>query len=691
MAAGSVSGSVLQAGVVHGDVHFHAGGTPQVVPRQLLPADEHFIGRQRELALLDSTIREQSGSSPTVVLLKGQGGVGKTALAVHWLARLTDRFPDGQIFAELVDTAGDPVAPEDLLGQFLRALGVDPQYVPTGLAERAALFRSVTVPRSLALLLDNAFSAAQVRAVLPASGSSLVVVTSRRPLLGLVARGAHVVQVDPLDADSALELLERRVGMARVRAERNHAAVLAKLCGGLPIALCVAAALTVSRRSRSLAWTAEELREEHRRLEVLSVDEDMSVRATFDLSYAELPELAARTYRSLGWCPAARWSVHLIAAATATDLAEAQRATDQLADASLLEELGDGYYQFHDLIRVHARERALIEDPRPTRSAAVRRTVQWYLLVAQSAARAVMPSRRVLTYDLDGTGARPVVPSGVDRYDTALRWLELERRNLIACVRTASEESWYDLAYHLADSMQPLFIVHKHLRDAVEVDEIALHAAQAMGDLDAQNNMSKRLARASARLGAFDEARRHVDSMLEQNRRRGNRRGEASALKSRGIVYVQTGQLQLAVAAFREALALMSEVGQARSQGLLLINLGETLLTLGQVSEAVAHLDTARRLLSTLDTPDHYNAARAAIVLGHAHVQGGRYDTARELLHLALATVTELQSAFEQARAHHALAELARRTGDEVAAGQHEQAAVELSGRPELTGLDPEG
>jgi tetratricopeptide (TPR) repeat protein len=689
VAAGSVSGNVLQAGVVHGDVHFHPGSRMPTVPRQLLPPDEHFTGRLQELDLLDRLIQEHSGSSPVVVLLKGPGGVGKTALALRWLAQLTDRFPDGQIYADLVDTVGHPVVPEDLLGQFLRALGVDPQHVPTGLAERAALFRSVTARRSLVLLLDNAFSAAQVRAVLPTSGTSLVVTTSRHPLLGLVARGAQVVQVNPLDPTSALKLLEQRVGTAVVDAEQKHAAALTQLCGGLPIALCVAAALTVSRPRRSLARTAEELREEHRRLEVLSVDEDMSVRATFDASYAVLPELAARAYRSLGLCPGARWSVHLIAAATATDLAEAQRAADQLVNASLVEEFSDGYYRFHDLIRVHARERALTEDPRPTRSAAVRRMVEWYLVVARSAAKAVMPVRRILNYDPDRTEAPLFMPTGVGRYDTALRWLEEERRNLVAGVRTASEESWYDLAYHLADVIQPLFIVHKHLRDAVEVDEIALHAAQALGDLDAQTNMSKRLARANTRLGEFDKAKRQVESMLELNRRHGDRRGEASALKSQGILFLATGQLELAMAAFRDALALMTEVGGPRAQGLLHIDLGETLLALGQLDSAAAHLDRARSLLSTLD--DHYNAARATIALARVQTQDDRYDTARELLHDALTTMTELHSAFYQIRAHNALAELARRTGDERTSAGHERAAAELAGSPGLAGLEPEG
>jgi hypothetical protein len=45
----------------------------------------HFLGREQELALLDSAIL---GGSWSVVALLGPGGQGKTAIAQHWLDRL---------------------------------------------------------------------------------------------------------------------------------------------------------------------------------------------------------------------------------------------------------------------------------------------------------------------------------------------------------------------------------------------------------------------------------------------------------------------------------------------------------------------------------------------------------------------------------------------------------------------------
>ncbi len=122
------------------------------------------------------------------------------ALALRWLGEVAERFPNGSLYADLALSTGQPVAPEDVLGYFLRALGVAPQRVPPGLAERTALYRSVTAQLDLVVLLDNAASAAQAKVLLPVAPNSLAVVTSRRPLLGLVATGAHAVQVDPLAA-----------------------------------------------------------------------------------------------------------------------------------------------------------------------------------------------------------------------------------------------------------------------------------------------------------------------------------------------------------------------------------------------------------------------------------------------------------------------------------------------------------
>ena len=147
----------MQAGAVHGDVHFHnASEVRSPVPRQLVPPPPGFTDRSVELSALDDMLEH-----PGVVVLKGRGGMGKTALALRWLDKTAHRFPDGHLFAELALSTGDAVTAEDVLGQFLRSLGIPPDRVPVGLAERAALYRSVTADKVLALLLDNALSAAR--------------------------------------------------------------------------------------------------------------------------------------------------------------------------------------------------------------------------------------------------------------------------------------------------------------------------------------------------------------------------------------------------------------------------------------------------------------------------------------------------------------------------------------------------
>jgi hypothetical protein len=133
-------------------------------------------------------------------------------------------------------------------GQFLRAMGVPPDRVPAELGEAAGLWRSVTTGRSLAVLLDDAVSAAQVRAVLPGAGPSLVVVTSRRRLSGLAVDGAHFTELGPLAEDDAVKLLGRLAG-GRVQDEPQAARAVVRLCGRLPLAVSVSGARLAAKLS----------------------------------------------------------------------------------------------------------------------------------------------------------------------------------------------------------------------------------------------------------------------------------------------------------------------------------------------------------------------------------------------------------------------------------------------------------
>ncbi|MET0236895.1 MAG: tetratricopeptide repeat protein [Kibdelosporangium sp.] len=677
--SGAVGGPVLQAGSVHGGVHFHGADLAAMIPRQLVAPPEHFANRRRELADLESASERSGGRMPPVVLLKGQGGVGKTALALRWLDQARERFPNGQLYAELSRPTGEPVAPDEILGQFLRALGVSPERVPVSLAERTALFRSVTADRRLAVLLDDAVSAAQVKVLVPASATSLVVVTSRRPLIGLLAAGATTIKVGPLDHAGALELLERLVGAERVATERGPAEQLVRLCGGLPLALCVAAALTVSRPTRSLAWMAGELTDEERRLEVLSVEEDLSVRSTFDLSYRDLPPQAAAAYQALGLHRGAVFRLELVAAATNTPVREASRAIDHLLDASLIDELDDGYFRLHDLVQAHANALAETEGRLPL-PVVRRRMVEWYLIAARTAGHAVLPARRILPYQPTAEFAA----TGLDQPEFALRWMERQRADLLAAVRAAEEHGWPDLAYLLVHALQPLFLVYKNYLDAIEAGDIALRAAQSMADPAAANSVRKRLARAYIRLDRFEEAHHQISLMLDSARAYDDRRGEASGLKSLGMLYVSSADFERAIEYFGLALTILSELGRRRSQGLILIDIGMALSELGRLRDAEQHLIRAQRMLSTLSTPDRHNTARAATALGMVHVHLGDHTRAREELHSALDVFTELGFDVDRGHAHQALAELHASMGDVAAAQTHRDIATGMLARSPL-------
>lgn len=189
------AGAVVQAGVVHGDVHVGVPGRPGLpVPRQLPLAMRGFVNRQAQLAALDALAREADDPSEpvrpvTVSIIAGAPGVGKTALAVYWAHRERARYRDGDLYVDLRGYGPGPrVEAAQALETLLRGLGVAPDRIPADLDGRAAMYRSLLDGRRMLVLIDNAASADQVRPLLPASPHCLVIVTSRNSLPGLTAR-----------------------------------------------------------------------------------------------------------------------------------------------------------------------------------------------------------------------------------------------------------------------------------------------------------------------------------------------------------------------------------------------------------------------------------------------------------------------------------------------------------------------
>ncbi|GAB4008958.1 hypothetical protein GCM10029992_66740 [Glycomyces albus] len=219
------------------------------VPSTLPPTTARFTGRDEQLAALDQALAAGGAGS---AVISGMGGVGKTALAVHWAHRVAAEFPDGRLYLNL--RGFDPAAPEadpgPALGAALRALGVEPDRVPADIDEQTGLYRTVLADRKILVVLDNVRDTRQARPLLPSSPGSFTVITSRDPLLGLVVGGARPIPLQALTGDESQRLLNR-FGTTGVDADSRAGRRVLRICGGLPLALSLVGAWVAARPQAS--------------------------------------------------------------------------------------------------------------------------------------------------------------------------------------------------------------------------------------------------------------------------------------------------------------------------------------------------------------------------------------------------------------------------------------------------------
>jgi DNA-binding SARP family transcriptional activator len=405
-----------------------------VVPRQLPAPPGAFTGRTRELAELD---RVDDAAAAPITAIAGMAGVGKTALAIHAAHRLADRFPDGQLYANLHGaTAGlRPLEPLPVLGRFLRALGMEPGAVPTALEEASAVFRSRIADRRLLVVLDNAADAGQIIPLLPGASGCGVLVTSRRWLSSL--DGARHLHLDTLDGEEAIELLARIAGQDRLAAEPEAATEVVRWCGSLPLALRIAGARLAMRPGWPVAALAERLAQAQRRPDELELAE-AGVRTSFAVSFEHLDasaevidRAAARAFGLLGILDGPEVGVQVAAPLLDQPEETAERSLERLVDAQLPETPSPGRYRMHDLLRLYARDLADRRHPEPVRAAALTRALGSYVTSAWRTLALLRPGDHRLAR-MDGRWSRGG-PELADERD-ALGWLDVKRANLLAGV-----------------------------------------------------------------------------------------------------------------------------------------------------------------------------------------------------------------------------------------------------------------
>ena len=336
--AASVSGSVVQAR----DIHIHQPQRALVIPHQLVVRLRLFTGRKHQLDKLTSDLDATGDPGATMVIsaIGGAGGIGKTALALHWAHHNIERFPDGQLYVNLrgFDPSGEPMRPEVAVRGFLDALGVEPAAIPVHPDAQAALYRSLVTGRRMLVLLDNARNTEQVEPLLPGSPTCTVLVTSRRRLTGLITlHGANSLVLDVLTKADARELFTRHVGADRVAAEPESVTELLGWCAGLPIAISILGTRAAQHASFPLAVLAKELRSaSSSQLDTLDGGElATNLRAVFSWSYQALDREHAEVFGLLGLASGPDISVPAAASPTALPAARVRTVLDELEQVSL--------------------------------------------------------------------------------------------------------------------------------------------------------------------------------------------------------------------------------------------------------------------------------------------------------------------------------------------------------------------
>ncbi|WP_419999341.1 AfsR/SARP family transcriptional regulator [Streptomyces boninensis] len=650
-----------------------------MAPRQL-PADAAgFTGRQAELRRLDTLLpapaaAERGAAELVVCTIAGPAGVGKTALAVHWAHRVKGGFPDGQLYVNLRGyAAGAPLRPLDALARLLGALGVRSADIPVEHEAAAALYRSLLDGRRMLVLLDNAQHAAQVRELLP-GGGSLVLVTSRDQLGGLVAReGAAPLTLDVLSAAEACDLLARQLG-ARAAADSAAVAELARLCGCLPLALRIAAAHVLTHPGHTIEDFAARLRTGDR-LAMLEVggDAQAAVRATFDLSYFALPAAARRLFRLLGLVPGPDVAAAGAVALAGVETPAAGRLLDRLVRTHLVDEPAPGRYALHDLLRLYAAERAAAEESEADRTAALHRLFCHYSGRLDAAAKVLYPDK--LRLPAGEGGARDAAQ--FEGQAAASAWIEAERPNLTAAVRHAAEHGPPAAGWRLADALRGYFDLRRDTVDWPAVARWGLLCAQADGDRRAEAAAELSLALFHWNQTEYRPAVEHYGRARDLSRQAGWLDGHATALANLGIVHHEQGQLRQAADHYRQAIAIHQQTGYLAGQGSHLGNLGECYHVLGRLDDALAALTEARELRRKVGA--RAPEADALRVLAAVHRDAGRQAQALDLAAAAVGLAQDIGDLRFQADARNTLATIRHRLGDPRQAADEHREALRLA------------
>ncbi|GHG95312.1 tetratricopeptide repeat protein [Streptomyces lanatus] len=535
-----------------------------------------FAGRRQEMARIGQWVqaaRASTETKPTVVVLHGAPGSGRTTLAVRAAHGLKDQFRGACVVDLRGDTADEPpLSTRDALLHLLNRLGAPREQLlfrerssPEQQVKRLGeLYHQHLTGLPVTVVLDDASDAEQVRALVPERSDSLVLVTAREPLdlPAELAAWVHQLPVETLDAAGAEELLTAAAQDASGPYDAESADRIRELCSGLPLALRIAGSSLGPRSPRTLAT------------DLGAYGPVEPIERVLWLRYTDQAEAARRLLRRLALAGRASLGAAAAAALLATDEAEATRHLAALARSGLIENVRGNRYRLHDLVRAFAHARLLDEEEPAERTAAQERLIVNYADLADSVLRLV-----------DGnmsTRSDRFSPHGFTSLDDALRWLDDESSFITAALRHA-EDANQAAVLNLLGALCDYCLLRGDLYRLGEISELA----QAVDKGLLVRSVQWRTGIAARQLGELDKARTTLTSVVELYMEAQHDAGAARALCSLGITLHHQGNLTEAATKLREALDLQSAPNLATDRAWTMHALAAVERDRGRVAESL--------------------------------------------------------------------------------------------------------